>query len=327
MADSESGETPQEQNFFELLSKDEGEETKEEVTPTPDVELETESEEIEASTPEMEDGDSEETDLDEEVVEEHEEADEPTFRVKVQGEDIDVPLTELLQGYSRTSDYTRKQQALAEQRRQVQEQAQSLGDLQTQVDDWQRSREAVEEIGGVDPTPEYWEDLQKTDPMQFLIERDLWRESQRQRDEFARKSQELQSQMTRQQQMQAKIELDNQKERLAAMIPEWSDADRATSEKAAIRQFGMTAGFSEDEVDNLYDARAVNILRKAMLYDRLQEKRANLQVTPSRSVSSKTRPVGAVGRKHSELTKAKQRLAKTGKVSDAQNAFAQLLQK
>jgi len=39
-------------------------------------------------------------------------------RVKVDGEDLEVPLTEALQGYSRTADYTRKTQELASQRQQ-----------------------------------------------------------------------------------------------------------------------------------------------------------------------------------------------------------------
>lgn len=41
-------------------------------------------------------------------------------RIKVDGEDIEVPLSEALQGYSRTQDYTRKTQTLAEQQRQAQ---------------------------------------------------------------------------------------------------------------------------------------------------------------------------------------------------------------
>ena len=40
-------------------------------------------------------------------------------RIKVDGEDLDVPLKEALQGYSRTADYTRKTQELAAQRQQV----------------------------------------------------------------------------------------------------------------------------------------------------------------------------------------------------------------
>ena len=41
-------------------------------------------------------------------------------RMKVDGEDLEVPLSEALQGYSRQSDYTRKTQALAEQQREAQ---------------------------------------------------------------------------------------------------------------------------------------------------------------------------------------------------------------
>ena len=40
-------------------------------------------------------------------------------RVKVDGEDEEVPLAEALTGYSRTADYTRKTQELAEQRQQA----------------------------------------------------------------------------------------------------------------------------------------------------------------------------------------------------------------
>lgn len=41
-------------------------------------------------------------------------------RLKVDGEDMDVPLSEAIQGYSRQQDYTRKTQALAEQQREAQ---------------------------------------------------------------------------------------------------------------------------------------------------------------------------------------------------------------
>ena len=40
-----------------------------------------------------------------------------TFKVKVDGEEVEVPEDELLKGYSRTQDYTRKTQQLAEQRK------------------------------------------------------------------------------------------------------------------------------------------------------------------------------------------------------------------
>lgn len=43
---------------------------------------------------------------------------EPRYKVKVDGEELEVPLNELLNGYMRQADYTRKTQALAQERKQ-----------------------------------------------------------------------------------------------------------------------------------------------------------------------------------------------------------------
>ena len=42
---------------------------------------------------------------------------EPAYRVKVDGEEFEVSLDEIRDGYQRQSDYTRKSQSLAEQRK------------------------------------------------------------------------------------------------------------------------------------------------------------------------------------------------------------------
>ncbi len=52
-----------------------------------------------------------------EEVEATEETKEPSYRVKVGGEEFEVTLDELRNGYQRQSDYTRKSQSLAEQRK------------------------------------------------------------------------------------------------------------------------------------------------------------------------------------------------------------------
>jgi len=57
---------------------------------------------------------AEEAEYQEEVVEEA-----PKYRVKVNGEELEVSLDELLNGYSRTADYQKKTQSLAEQRKAV----------------------------------------------------------------------------------------------------------------------------------------------------------------------------------------------------------------
>ena len=67
------------------------------------LELESEDAELEDDEQELDDDDS---------PEDHE-----RFTVKVDGEELDVDLQELKSGYSRTSDYTKKSQALSEERK------------------------------------------------------------------------------------------------------------------------------------------------------------------------------------------------------------------
>ena len=73
-----------------------------------------EDEELEEEE-EFDDEDAELVDDEQELDEEPEVAE--TFSVKIDGKDVEVDLQELKSGYSRTADYTRKSQALAEERK------------------------------------------------------------------------------------------------------------------------------------------------------------------------------------------------------------------
>src|SRR6185312_3409026 len=59
----------------------------------------------------------EEAEESEDAEQEEEPEEEPSYTVKIDGKDATVPLKELLSGYQRTADYTRKTQELAEQRK------------------------------------------------------------------------------------------------------------------------------------------------------------------------------------------------------------------
>lgn len=80
-------------------------------------------------------------------------------RVKVGGEDLEVPLTEALNGYSRTADYTRKTQELAQQRQQAEYALTLQRALESNPEETLRllARQAGLEFGQ-SPPPEYgWE--------------------------------------------------------------------------------------------------------------------------------------------------------------------------
>ena len=78
-------------------------------------EVETEEDSVEEEATE----EVEETEETDEEVEVEEEVEPETYKVKVNGEEFEVDIDELKAGYQRQSDYTRKSQELAEQRKQT----------------------------------------------------------------------------------------------------------------------------------------------------------------------------------------------------------------
>ncbi len=116
-----------------------------------------------------------------------------------------------------------------------------------------------------------------------------------------------------------------QKDALLAALPEWKDPKKAKAEKALVVETAKSVGFSEDDLKQVYDHRLVLLLRKAGLYDQMMSKRQGIKPV----VSNGPRPAkpGAAGRVSTttESTRAKQRLAKTGRIDDAASAIELLL--
>ena len=131
------------------------------------------------------------------------------------------------------------------------------------------------------------------------------------------------SQQEQAQQMQSFLA--QQQDELLKVLPDWKDPNKAKKEKELLIDFGQKAGFSTDELKNIFDHRVVNVLRKAALYEQMMAKRQNIK--PVTNNGPRPAKPGAAGRVSttSEATRAKQRLAKSGRVNDAASAIELLL--
>ena len=271
------------------------------------------------------DASSDETDSEQSDEEgDSEEEDQPqVFTVKVDGKEVDVTLDELQKGYSRTQDYTRKTQQIAEVRKQTdaelqevraerEQYAQLLGALQAQVQ--QAAQPQVD-----------WDRLYQEDPIEWVRQREVMRENQEKAAAIQSEQQRLAQLSQREQAQQREALLAQEQEALVAAIPEWKDAKKAQAEKAMLVQFGQKIGFTPDDLKNVVDHRAVVMLRKAALYDQMMSKRG--QIKPVTNNGPRPAKPGAAGRvsSNTEAMRAQQRVAKTGRVDDAANAIFQLL--
>ena len=254
--------------------------------------------------------------------EESEEQEQPqTFTVKIDGKEVAVTLDELQKGYSRTQDYTRKTQQIAEVRKQVEQEtqavraergqyAQLLGALQAQL-------QATEPQVDLDR-------LYHEDPIEWVRQKEVMRERAEKVQAIQAEQQRLYQTSQREQQQALEQQLVLQKDALLAALPSWKDSKVAKAEKALVVESAKKAGFSDEDLNSVYDHRLVLLLRKAGLYDQMMSKRQGIK-----PVTNGPRPAkpGAAGRVSttSESARAQQRLAKTGRVDDAADAIYKLL--
>ena len=313
--------------MFEQSPEEQTEQDDEIVDESPDeVGGEADDAELEESEEDL-DEDSQEAELDDDEYDQDEDESAPaeTFTVKVDGEQVSVSREELLNGYSRQADYTKKSQGLAEERKMFdqdrgsvtqerQQYAQLLGALQMQIQ------------AGQEPAPNF-DQMYEEDPIEATRQERLWTKNQH------AKQTKLNAIFTEQERVaseQNKFQAeDNQRMlqseigRLPEMIPEWRDQKVAAKESEQLREYLNSQGVAEDELSALVKANHISVLRKAMLYD--QGKRRVKKATKSsgsvRAGSSKSQP-----KPGSKATRQKrQRLKSSGKVQDAANLLESFL--
>ena len=307
------------------------------LAPEEDTQEEAVIEEVEESVePEVEDFEEQDEELvdeeeleydDEEDGEEETEVEEleeqPVYRVTIDGDEIEVTQDELLNGYSRQQDYTRKTQELANQRKLIEQQAQQI----TQMDAiyaelLPKMKAQLESSLGDEPD---WDSLHEDDPIAFVRERQLWDDKRRQLESASAEQQRLQQETYVQQQQQLAAIVEDSQQKLLEIIPEWKKPEVANQEKAEIQNYAINElGYTPEEISQVYDYRALLGLRNAWLNSKTVEatKKRPTQKAPARVA----RP-GSSTRKKSiaPAKRAKQVLAKTGKVQDAAKVFEQFL--
>lgn len=287
-----------------------------------------EEEVVAASDDESESGADELTD---ELTDEQSESEEDTqeeekpstFTIKVDGKDVEVTLDELQKGYSRTQDYTRKTQQVAEMRKQTEAQ---LAAIRAEREQYAQLLGALSEQVKAAAEPQIdWDRLYQEDPIEYVRQREVMRENREKAAAIQAEQQRL-AEISQQEQMQ-KLQTHKAKESQALLeaIPTWKDPAKAKAEKAMLIEFGQKMGFTPQELGNIYDHRVVLALRKAALYDQMQAKRQGIK--PVTNNGPKPAKPGAAGRvsQMSDAVRAKQRLAKTGRVDDAASAIELLL--
>lgn len=250
---------------------------------------------------------------------------EPTVTVKIDGKDVELPLSELKNGYQRQADYTRKTMEAAEQRKAAEaERSQAHQERQAYAVNLQRMQAQLE--GALQQQQQTnWEELLQSDPVEYLRQQHQAQARQAQLGQVYAEQQRVAALQQAEAQQAQMRHLQSQQQDLLAKLPEWRDDAKSKAEKVAIRDYLAQQGYEPDAINNIADARAVILARKAMLYDQMVGKASAAAKKVSTLPTKVERPGTGDNPGLDRRSSAYQRLSKSGRAEDAAALFAAIL--
>lgn len=258
-----------------------------------------------------------------------EEGDDAAVTVEVDGKPVTLTKEQIAEAYKsglRQSDYTQKTMAVAEQRKAAEaETLKAQQERSTYASNLQKMAAqlegALEQQSKID-----WNALIESNPVEALRQQHLLQQRQAALQENQREQQRLAEQIRSEQAEAFKNHLSTQQQELLAKLPEWKDEAKASAERDALKAYLVEQGYSQSDVANISDHKAVILGRKAMLYDQMMAK-AQAAAKKVSNVPTKVERPGVSSERVSPdgRSAAMQRLTKSGRVEDAAAVFASIL--
>ena len=300
--------------FLSMMNREDGSDKEQPESASEANESEAESEDsYEESEVEREDDDGEQ--------------EEPqTFRVKAAGEEREVTLDELIKSYQLGTDYTKKSQAVAEERKVVEAERQAVQEAKAMRDQYAQRLGIIESMLNQPQQAEDLDYLKETDPIGYAVKVAEMSQKEKQLAQVRAERERISHQQEYDRQQQMRQMVASESEKLVAAIPEFADPSKGENIRKDIRTFGKQLGFSDEELANVFDSRAVLTLYKAMQYDKLQS--AKPGITKKVSEAPKAIKPGVSKPRDSnseEIRKLKSRAKSSGSVKDAANVFERFL--
>ena len=275
------------------------------------------SEEAEEGQAEGQLEDQQETD---EVEYSEEEEPKPRYKVKASGEEVEVELDELIKGYQQGADYTKKSQALAEQRKAIEAERQHLEYVKQERQAYAQKLQALDSFLSQQNQGVNLDVLKETDPIGYAVAVAEQSQREKQLAVVRNEQQRLAQQQQSEQQASLQNHLRQESEKLTSLIPELATS-QGDAVRKQIRDYAKSIGWTDQELGQLYDSRAVVTLYNGMKYQQLQKSKPEVNKKLLAAPKMMRSGTSAPPTKSSGDKQAMQRLRETGKVSDAAKAF------
>ena len=253
------------------------------------------------------------------------------YRVVVDGQEQEVTLDELMKGYSRQSDYTRKTEKLSQDRKSVEElkneYTRQNEEAKIKRDQYEKQIQILsEQLKQSEPSKVDLDRLYEDNPAEYVR---VKAEQDRRKELLEKANQErqrIQSEKQEEQSKQYNAYLEQQRELLAQKLPIYADKEKGPEFVKNLTSYAKEIGYTDQEINMLVDHRSVIMLANAYRYDKL--KKANLKnkkVTKvSKVVSSSSAKVQDENEVAKRMKSKKATLKRTGKVNDAVSVLREM---
>jgi len=297
---------PVEETTEEVLEVQETEEATEEVEATAEPETEeVEEEEVEASSED-----------DEDLIEEPSQEEPERYTVKVNGQESQVTLEDLKQGYSGQEYVQQGMQDVANKRKEAESVYEALNNERQQMAELYQSLQN----GGLAQLPEKpTKELFEADPIGYMKQNLEYEEQKGAYDQQIAQLQQVSQQHSEASQNAQQAYLTEQMQILQRDIPEFADSVKGGKLKDQLVSVGSNHyGYTNEEISNITDARAIKVLNDAMKYQDIISGKTKAKVK-----TQSARPVLKPGAKKTATPNAKVRsrqkakLKETGSIDDA----------
>jgi hypothetical protein len=245
------------------------------------------------------------------------------WKVKVAGQDVEVTEEELLKGYSRTEDYTRKTQELAKSRREFEER--EVAQVRAEREQLQKLLEDFKPI--VRPTEPKWEELKaQLAPEQYAERLEQWRVQQNHLQTIEKTQAEIRARQDADAQRGFEQYVKDEQARLEIELPAFKEPEKAKVLKKELSDFAITRGFTEEDLSRVTDHRLVLLLHDAMVGAKAKAKAPEIKNKIERALESSAPGSRTTAQKVDKAQAAKERLRKSGSIHDGAAVLTALLE-
>jgi hypothetical protein len=196
-----------------------------------------------------------------------EEPKESRIRVKVDGEEVEVTLSDLKRAYAGQGYIQKRMEDVASLRKEAETVYRALNDDRAQLA--QVLSVYQQQLAAAGQPQKPTKELLDRDPISYFEQMEAYREAVEQQQTLQAQQTALVQQQQALQRRVLQAYLAEQAHILAQRIPDFADAKKAGDLKRELVKVGAEYGYSADELGAVRDARAVQVLHDAMRYRQL----------------------------------------------------------